>query len=54
MNFKPVHLKIKNIIMQLLFKGCPLEGCNLMNTPITYEAVIKHLSHECNKIKVKC
>jgi hypothetical protein len=50
-NFNPVNLKLKNILMEVLLKGCPADGCDRVDKPMTYEAVIKHLNSECNKIK---
>ena len=53
-NFNNAPLKLKNILMQLKLKGCPANKCNLVNTPMTYEEVIKHLTHQCNQIIGKC
>ena len=40
--------------MSLILKGCPADGCKYFNTQMTYEAVINHLTHNCNKIFGKC
>ena len=40
--------------MEVLLKGCPADGCDRVKSPMTYEAIIKHLNTECNKIKGKC
>lgn len=53
-NFNPAHLKLKNLLKELLVKGCPAKDCDRKNIPITYEALTKHLTTECKKIKGKC
>jgi len=53
-NFSNAPLKLKNILKGLLIKGCPANGCKLENSPMTYEAVMNHLRHNCNKITGKC
>ena len=53
-NFNPVNLKLKNMLMELPLKGCPANGCDLANIPMTYQALMKHLTLECNKIKGGC
>jgi hypothetical protein len=40
--------------MGLLLKGCPANGCKLVNKPMTYQNVMNHLTHDCNKISGKC
>ena len=53
-NFNPVNLKLKNMLMDLYLKGCPSTGCNLAGTPLTYQALLKHLTSECGYIKGTC
>jgi hypothetical protein len=53
-NFNTAHLKLKNMLMELSLKGCPAEGCELANNAMTYQAVMKHLTLECKKVKGSC
>ncbi len=53
-NFDTAHLKLKNILMSLILKGCPADGCKYFNTQLTYEGVMNHLTHNCNKISGIC
>ncbi len=53
-NFTTAPLKLKNILMALLLKGCPANGCKLNNVEMSYKAVMNHLSNDCNFISGKC
>lgn len=53
-NFNTLNLKLKKILMEFLLKGCSSKNCNFYNIPMTYEAMIKHLNNECNKIIGTC
>jgi hypothetical protein len=54
-NFSAVNLKLKNMLMDLRLKGCPVSpNCQFANEPMSYQQLTRHLTHECLKVKGYC
>lgn len=45
---------VKKFLDETVLKGCPVEGCQLNASDITYDKLQGHLSKECGNLPVTC
>lgn len=51
---QPMNRIVKKFLDETVLKGCPVEGCQMNASDITYDKLHAHLSRDCSNFPVTC